>query len=381
MDANSPKSGECCCKRRTTPEAGENVARQPVADPSVWSAPWVVGKLPTPAGDVPRVETALTWADRLGAWKVRWAIGRMAYRVPPGLYAVGNPTDESPVLVTANYKLTFDSLRRQLSGRDAWLLALDTKAVNVWCAAAKGTFGAEEIARRIEAVNLPAVVSHDVLVLPQLAAVGVTAHEVHKRSGFRVVFGPVYAADLPAFLDAGVKSESMRLVRFSLWDRLALVPVELVRSSVKIAAVAVCLLLLAGWGADGYSTGRVASVGALTALLFVVAAVGSLVLGPALLPWLPGRAFSCKGFWLGLALALLLLPAWRLNGGGWPAPLDLAAWCLAVPAIASFLTVSFTGSTPFTSLSGVRKEMRRALPLQVAAVAAALVVWFAGRFV
>ncbi|MGO8749442.1 MAG: hypothetical protein ACLQNE_26075 [Thermoguttaceae bacterium] len=57
----------------------------------------------TPIGDVPVVRTRLKTADRLGTWKARWGIGRMQYRITPGLYAVGNPAPDSPVLVSANY--------------------------------------------------------------------------------------------------------------------------------------------------------------------------------------------------------------------------------------------------------------------------------------
>ena len=72
---------------------------------------FVEGSLETPAGKIPRVSSSLQWEDRKGAWKVRWGIGRMRYTIDPGLYALGNPDRTSPVLVTANYKLTFDRLR------------------------------------------------------------------------------------------------------------------------------------------------------------------------------------------------------------------------------------------------------------------------------
>ena len=58
--------------------------------------------------------------SRIGAF-------RMNYSVIPGLYAVGEPTSDSDVFVTANYKLTFDILRRELKDLNAWILALDTK--------------------------------------------------------------------------------------------------------------------------------------------------------------------------------------------------------------------------------------------------------------
>ena len=68
---------------------------------------------------------------------MRWGLGRMRYSIAPGLYAIGNPTGKSPVLVTANYKMTFDIVRRDMRGHDAWLLVLDTLGINVWCAAGR----------------------------------------------------------------------------------------------------------------------------------------------------------------------------------------------------------------------------------------------------
>jgi len=127
----------------------------------------------------------------------------MRYTVDPGLYAVGNPDAQSPVLVTANYKMSFDRLRAELSGIDAWILVLNTDGINVWCAAGKRTFGTEELVRRIESSGLARVVAHRKLIVPQLGGPGVAAHQVKELSGFRVVYGPIRAEDLPAFLESG----------------------------------------------------------------------------------------------------------------------------------------------------------------------------------
>jgi hypothetical protein len=78
------------------------------------------------AANVPEVATELTFTDLLGACKARLGIGRMDYAVKPGLYAVGKPDAASDVLVSANYKLTFDTLRKNLAGLNCWLLLLDT---------------------------------------------------------------------------------------------------------------------------------------------------------------------------------------------------------------------------------------------------------------
>ena len=367
----------CCCGGQASCESPSvsNVA-------SDGPAPhWVIGRLPTPAGEVPRIGTSLVCADRWGGWKVRWDIGRMRYLVPPGLYAVGNPGEASPVLVTANYKLTFDLLRSQLTGRDLWIVVLDTQGINVWCAAGKGTFGTDEVVRRVDAVGLVRVVAHRVLTLPQLGAVGVCAREVARRTGFRVVFGPVRATDLPAFLDTGVKTPDMRRVRFSLRDRLTVVPVEMMQAAKHLLLVAACFLLLAGLGRDGFSLDRVVGDGLASAVAFLAGGFGSLLLGAALLPYLPGRAFSVKGLWLGLVPAAAWAVAANLDAPGMRDRLDAAAWLLILPALASFLVMNFTGATTFTSLSGVRRELRFAVPAQIAAGVGGMALWLVGRFV
>lgn len=333
----------------------------------------------TLSGTVPAVDTELMFSDRLGAWKVRWGIGRMRYRVEPGLYAVGNPDSQSPVLVTANYKLSFDTVRSQLGGRQAWILVLETNGINVWCAAGKGTFGTGELVARIGAVRLSQIVSHRTLVLPQLGASGVSAHEVKRLSGFRVVYGPVRAHDIPAFLDAGMKATpEMRRVRFTLYDRAVLIPIELVMSFKYVAGIALAFLLLSGLSREGFSVDRAATDGMYAVMVIFAASLGGTVITPLLLPWIPGRAFSLKGLWIGLVLAALF-------SFGFSRPdqeyLTTAAWFLIVPAIISFLAMNYTGATTFTSLSGVKKEVKRALPIQAATAALGVVVWIAGRFI
>ena len=168
-------------------------------------------------------------ADRLGSWKARWSIGRMSYLVPPGLYAIGTPAPDDPVLVTANYKMSYDIVRRALGGRNVWLLVLETYGINVWCAAGKGTFGTGELVRRVETVRLGEIVNHRLLLVPILGAAGVSAHEVKRRTGFTVHYATIRASDLAAYLDAGMSATpEMRELTFTAIDRLVLTPVEMV---------------------------------------------------------------------------------------------------------------------------------------------------------
>jgi acetyl-CoA decarbonylase/synthase complex subunit gamma len=331
---------------------------------------------------VRKVPTELCWADKLGGWKARWAIGRMKYSVEPGIYAVGSPDANSPVFVSANYRMSFDRLRSRLAGRDGWILVLDTKGINVWCAAGKGTFGTEELVKRIHDVGLGDIVEHKTLIVPQLGAPGVSAHKVKQQTRFSVVYGPVRAEDLPAFLDAGMKAtDRMRRVTFPLKDRVVLIPVELVTGAKYVLAVAAGFLLLAGLNPKGYSAALAISHGMQSVLILLAGYLAAVVFGPALLPWLPGRWFSAKGLWIGLAVVLLggLFFGRRIE------LLDdrfsMAAWILMVPALTSFAVLNFTGASTFTSLSGVKREVKIAVPVQLACAVSGIGLWLVGCFV
>lgn len=327
--------------------------------------------------EIPRVATKLRLADWQGALKVRCGLGRMRYSVEPGLYAVGNPDGDSVVLVSANYRLSFDALRKELRGLDAWIMVLDTKGVNVWCAAGKGTFGTDEIVRRIEKVRLEEIVNHKRLIVPQLGAPGVAAHNVRERCGFSVIYGPVCARDIIPFIKAGNKAtRQMRRVRFSFYDRLVLTPVELILTAKYLVFAAALLFILSGLSAQGYSSHLAAGDGIRSALILLAACVAGIFIGPLLLPWLPGRSFSFKGFTAGVLVAAAVSLLKLVRPG-----LETVAWLLMIPAAASFLTMNFTGASTYTSLSGVKKEMRIAVPMQLIGAALGLALWIVARFV
>ena len=269
----------------------------------------------------------------------------MGHRIEPGLYAIGKPTSASPVFVTANYSLSFDALRSALPRIDGYILVLDTQAINVWCAAGKGTFGTDELVRRIQAVGLRDVVTHRVMILPQLGAPGVAAHEVKKQTGFKVEYGPVRASDLPEYLKRHAATPEMRRVKFTLFDRLAVIPVEIVGGLRYILIAAVIAFFIGGWTSS-------------------LIAVGMMLVGvalfPIVLPWLPTHDFSSKGFILGLAIALpLALISLQGNADAvwWVRALQAITPLLIWPPIVAFLALNFTGSTTFTSKTGVQSEI------------------------
>ncbi len=293
---------------------------------------------------IPSVTSRIAASDYWDHFLARWGVNRDRHRVEPGLYALGNPTPDSPVFVTANYTLSFDALRSALVGIDAHIMALDTQGINVWCAAGKGTFGTDELVNRVEATQLHQVVRHRTLILPQLGAPGVAAHEVKKRSGFKVEYGPVRAADLPEYLKTHRATPEMRRVSFGLRDRLVLIPVELVYVLIPLLVVGALL--------------RSPSA--------VAANLAGVVLFPILLPWIPTHDFSTKGLILGEAvqlpfvLAVLLsqpAPVWWVQVG------QMLVYLLALPAVTAYLALNFTGSTPFTSRTGVRREIFAYIPV------------------
>ncbi|WP_425800669.1 mercury methylation corrinoid protein HgcA [Desulfitobacterium sp. Sab5] len=300
----------------------------------------------------------LTLHDIVGSWKVRWGINRMNYKIDPGLYTVGKPHSKSPVLVSANYKLSFDMLRKELKGIDAWLLVLDTKGVNVWCAAGKGTFGTSELINRIGSTQLLKLVEHKTLILPQLGAPGIKAYEITKYTGFKVIYGPVRASDIRAFLKSGMKAaKEMRTVKFSAYDRLILTPIELVHTFRPSLIIFGFLFLL-----------NIAGIGPFDIIDFYAyagAVIVGCILTPVLLPWIPGRAFAWKGWLLGVAW---IIGVNLING--WPGQLQYSslraiAYMLLLPPVSAYLAMNFTGSTTYTSFSGVLKEMRIAIPVMI----------------
>ena len=295
--------------------------------------------------------STITLANRWDHFLARWSIKRNQHFVEPGLYALGKPTADSPVFVTANYTLSFDALRSALEGIDGYIMVLDTKGINVWCAAGKGTFGTDELVNRIEVTELDNIIRHRLLILPQLGATGVSAHEVAKRSGFKVEYGPVRAIDLPEYLKSHRTTPEMRRMCFNFSDRLVLIPVELVHVLLPMGIAAV-LLFFAG--------GLLASAGAVAAIL------AGVVLFPILLPWLPTSDFSVKGFILGGLAALPFALTIHLGNPGavwWLRAVWTLIFLLGMPPVTAYLALNFTGSTPFTSRSGVRREIFAYTPI------------------
>ncbi len=398
MNEKFPQNTGCCEKSEGQP-AGIQIAPGPITESSsqdevcCGSPPgpashefekpgfalldFVMDFLETPAGPVPRVNTTLNWSDYIGTLRVRLGIARDQYKIAPGLYCVGTPDSKAPVLVTANYKLTFDTLRKALTAISAWILVLDTRGINVWCAAGKELFSTDEVVRRVKRSELEKVVTHNQLILPQLGATGVATHHVKKQSGFKVIWGPVRAKDISSFLNNGLKVEkSMRQVTFTTRERVVLIPVELSQLPKPSLWILLTAFLISGIGTHVFSFSAAWVRGIMLVIAYAAGILAGAVTTPVLLPWIPGRSFALKGAIIGIltgaGIAALFRNELHLFGG--------VALILCTTAISSYLAMNFTGSTPFTSPSGVEKEMRKAIPMQTAALLIAIVAWVGSAF-
>ena len=303
---------------------------------------------------MPQIKVTTDIIDRKSKrdhFKARFAYHRFSHQVEPGLYSLGKPVPESPVFVTSNYTLSFDALRSSLKGKDGYILVLDTKGINVWCAAGKGTFGTKELIKRVQETELSSVVSHRRLILPQLGAPGVSAHEVQKETGFKVDYGPVRAEDLPRYLKNGPDAD-MRRVKFPLKDRIVLIPVEIVQSFIIMAVTAVILFLIGGL---------------VPALMAITVVLAGTVLFPILLPWLPTRDFTSKGIILGIIVSLPFIINMVMRGADpyWIMVIFAIAYVLLMAPGVGYLALNFTGSSTFASRTGVKREIFRYIPIMV----------------
>ncbi|SDP59383.1 hypothetical protein SAMN05660330_03318 [Desulforhopalus singaporensis] len=220
------------------------------------------------------------------------------------------------------------------------------------------------------------MVKHRELILPQLSANGVAAHNLHKLSGFSAKFGPIRASDLVLFLQRGKADEAMRSVTFSLAERAVLIPLEICMLWKQLAIACVLFFVLSAISPEIFSLRAGLERFSLLIYATLTAVAAGAVVTPLLLPWIPARQFWLKGAVVGALLAFLYLAA----VAGRPNSFELLSMFLWICGCSSYLAMNFTGSTVFTSLSGVKKEMTRGLKFQLICTAAAVICWVAAPF-
>jgi len=173
-----------------------------------------------------------------------------------GLIKIGNPDRNSPVFLTCNYHLTVERVKRVLKGIDAYLLVANSKGINVWCAATGGLFTNHNVISVLKVSGIEELVDHRNIMLPQLAATGIEADVIKKKTGWKVIWGPVYAKDIPAFIRNKLKkTPKMREVEFPLRQRIEMAlawafPISIISALIMIPLwhEAISALIFLVWG-------------------------------------------------------------------------------------------------------------------------------------
>jgi hypothetical protein len=243
----------------------------------------------------------------------------------PGLYSIGSPTPESPVLVTGNFVLTVHRLRKALRKTSLWILVADSAGINVWCGAGAGFFSVQKITTAIRLSGLEHTVSHRNIILPQLCANGISRQELEEESGWSCRWGPIRAEDIPAFLTRGETTPDMRRLRFPLRKRL-----EMSTAAFGFYSLLLLLPLFLLWRRMFLPVTT-----AFAGLTFVYAVIH---------PWLPGKDGLAKSLSLTLAAwgGLFLTTHWFLS----LSPLRTFHWMIGLAGLSVFTAAELQGMSP-----------------------------------
>jgi hypothetical protein len=169
----------------------------------------------------------------------------------------------------------------------------------------------------------------------------------------------------------------MRQLTFTFGERVILIPVELYLMIKPSLLILLALFVLSGIGPEIFSFSTAWFRGLNGTLAYLFGVLTGAVIVPVFLPWLPTRQFYIKGIVTGLAGGILVILYLAANIT-W---LEAITLLLLTTAVSSYAAMNFTGATPYTSPSGVEKEMRQGIPIQMAAVLIAVVAWVATPFI
>jgi acetyl-CoA decarbonylase/synthase complex subunit gamma len=122
-------------------------------------------------------------------------------QVQPGVYEINDPKEDSPLMVTTNFSITYFSVANEVdgSGIPSWLLVADAEGMSVLTAWAAGKFDAERIAKAVKVTEMTDKVTHRKLIIP--GHVSVLLGELEEElPDWEILVGPRESVDLPAYL-------------------------------------------------------------------------------------------------------------------------------------------------------------------------------------
>lgn len=129
-------------------------------------------------------------------------------QIEEGLYTIGTPDENSPVLVTTNFSLTYFTVEGDVEASrvPAWVVVVNTEGTSVLTAWAAEKFTAEIIAQRVKATDVGSKVKHRKLVLPGHVAVLSGKLEDELAREWTILVGPRESSGIPAFFRSSWQS-------------------------------------------------------------------------------------------------------------------------------------------------------------------------------
>jgi ubiquinone/menaquinone biosynthesis C-methylase UbiE len=277
--------------------------------------------------------------------------------IEPGIYQSGNPDENSPIIVTANYLYTYIKFMRAVKEKDMWVLCVDSRGINVWCAARGNNFGNKQLIEAVNASGIAKITNKKTLILPQLSAGGIAAPLLKSEDPtfpFNILYGPVWAKDLPQFLEErpARKPDKMKLAKFSGSHRVraGITHTTFLFRKIFLWPSILLLLILSGFVVFNLlSLSSLWTVGEIWLWIILTNIIITLLFPLTKFT----RKFIIKGIFFGaLIIALFSGIIWLLNGSLYYILLNLFFYFW----IAFFSTMSFSGYTMATSPQEIQDE-------------------------
>jgi hypothetical protein len=289
---------------------------------------------------------------------------KKTYSARPGLYFTGNEYDKkSPLLVTCNFLSTIVLLYRRLKPLNVRLLVLDTNGINVWCSSGKGRFSAQEILDKLNKYDRNILTDSDELeiIIPKLSLSGVRLSEL-KKNKIKPIIGPIYAKRLRQYLDNPPYKDCIDdAMHFGIKARAYTVVPTVVQFSWYAVLMAVPLFLFHHLFKTGFHW-QVTPIAIAISFFY-----------PILFPWLPGKHFAVKGISLSVLFSLFAIYLFVLKA---ISLLLMFFYVAFIFGTCIFLALSFTGNSPVSNYSKVKKEIIRFLPLSILFYIIAIIFYF-----
>jgi acetyl-CoA decarbonylase/synthase complex subunit gamma len=173
-----------------------------IPEVNMWNEAYLASMLITRYADIIIMHSAEGWV-LLPTTILRQNIytdPRKPVAVQPGVKSFGNPNENSPVLMTTNFALTYYTVASDIesSGLDCYLLVVDTEGLAVDSSVAGRKLTSDKIAETLKESKMEEKVKHRRLIIPGKAAR--LSGEIQELSGWEVLVGPRDSSEIPKFL-------------------------------------------------------------------------------------------------------------------------------------------------------------------------------------